>query len=77
MRSWATRTQWSSPLACLQTFVSSYSGHNKINRLLYLAEKRPLTQLELDALRMAHDEVKQASACGRAVSTHPGVPHAA
>jgi hypothetical protein len=52
-----------------QGLVSSHTGHNRLNRLLFVANKRT-GQAELDALRMAHDDAKKVCACGRSGLTH-------
>ncbi|KAL6764284.1 26S proteasome subunit RPN7-domain-containing protein [Haematococcus lacustris] len=43
----------------LESYIANYSGHNKLSRLLFIAEKRANTPLELEALKLAHDEVKK------------------
>ncbi|KAI9204230.1 putative cop9 signalosome complex subunit [Polychytrium aggregatum] len=44
------------PSLDLETYISNYAGHAKINRLLYIAERCP--SLQLDAYRYALDELK-------------------
>eukprot|EP00798_Chlamydomonas_sp_ICE-L_P013422 gene13422-19278_t len=43
----------------LDGYISSYTGHNKISRLLFIAEKTAGKPLELEALKLAHDHVKK------------------
>jgi len=40
----------------LESYISNYSGHTKIRRLLFIAEHAP--DLQVDALKMAIDELK-------------------
>ena len=42
-----------------QAYISSYTSHTKIDRLLFVAERNRGTPLELEALKLAADEVKQ------------------
>lgn len=46
----------------LQTYIANYTGHAKLDRLLFIAEKSGHKPLELEALRLAHDEVKKVGA---------------
>ncbi|GIL49002.1 hypothetical protein Vafri_5484 [Volvox africanus] len=43
----------------LEAYISNYTGHAKIDRLLFIAERSAGKPLELEALRMAHDELKK------------------
>jgi hypothetical protein len=43
----------------LQSHITSYAGHNRITRLIFIATKRAGQPLELEALKLAHDEVKK------------------
>jgi COP9 signalosome complex subunit 1 len=43
----------------LQSYIAPYTGHNRLNRLVFIAERSVGTPLELEALRLAHDEVKK------------------
>lgn len=47
------------PSWTLQAYISSYLGYTKYRRLLFIAQRAAGTQLELDALRMAIDELKR------------------
>lgn len=49
--------------ADLQAYISSYTSHTKIDRLLYIAEHHQGQPLELEALKLAADEVKQVCPC--------------
>ena len=42
-----------------QSYIQAYSGHNKINRLVFIADKNHGKPIEADALKLAHDEVKK------------------
>ncbi|EFJ45720.1 hypothetical protein VOLCADRAFT_63341 [Volvox carteri f. nagariensis] len=42
-----------------QAYISNYTGHAKIDRLLFIADRTAGKPLELEALRMAHDELKK------------------
>lgn len=44
---------------CLQAYISNYTSHTKIDRLLFIAEHNPGKPVELEALKLAADEVKQ------------------
>lgn len=48
-----------SPHFDLDTYTSNYVGHTKIIRLRFIAEKCSGTAMELEALRMALDEIKK------------------
>jgi COP9 signalosome complex subunit 1 len=43
----------------VQAYISSYTSHTKIYRLLFIAERNQGKPLELEALKLAADEVKQ------------------
>ncbi|KAG2424834.1 hypothetical protein HXX76_014255 [Chlamydomonas incerta] len=43
----------------LEAYIANYTGHSKIDRLLFVAERSAGKPLELEALRMAHDELKR------------------
>ncbi|GLC42921.1 hypothetical protein PLESTB_001814700 [Pleodorina starrii] len=43
----------------LEAYISNYAGHAKIDRLFFIAERSQGKPLELEALRMAHDELKK------------------
>lgn len=43
----------------MQAYISNYTSHTKIDRLLFVAERNRGTPLELEALKLAADEVKQ------------------
>eukprot|EP00741_Cyanophora_paradoxa_P023644 tig00021608_g22838.t1 len=45
------------PSMDLETYIANYTGHTKIVRLLFIAQNSK--ELELEALRMAHDEIKK------------------
>lgn len=40
------------------TYVTAYKGRSRIMRAMYIANKARGTQLELEALRVAHDTLK-------------------
>lgn len=42
-----------------QAYASNYAGHAKIDRLLFIAERRLGTPFGNDALRLAADELSQ------------------
>lgn len=42
-----------------QAYIANYTGHAKVDRLLFIAERSSGKPLELEALRMAHDELKK------------------
>ena len=48
----------SSP-ASRQAYISSYTSHTKIDRLIFIAEKSAGQPMELEALKIAADELKQ------------------
>mmetsp|Transcript_5331 Transcript_5331/g.11649 ORF Transcript_5331/g.11649 Transcript_5331/m.11649 type:complete len:465 (+) Transcript_5331:170-1564(+) len=43
----------------LESCIVNYTGHAKIDRLVFIAEKSLGKPLELEALKLAHDEVKK------------------
>ena len=47
-----------------QAYASNYSGHAKVDRLLYVAERSRGGTLEADALRLVVEELKQVGAGG-------------
>ena len=49
-------------LPSAQAYIGNYTGHTKIDRLLFVAERGKGTPLELEALKIAHDELKKACA---------------
>ncbi|KXZ46324.1 hypothetical protein GPECTOR_45g94 [Gonium pectorale] len=49
----------------LEAYISNYTGHGKVDRLLFIAERSTGKPLELEALRMAHDELKKTEATAR------------
>jgi len=44
----------------MQAYISNYTSHTKIDRLLFIAERNQGKSLELEALKLAADEVLQA-----------------
>jgi hypothetical protein len=46
-------------VAATQAYISNYSSHTKVDRLLFIAERNAGKPLELEALKLAADEVKQ------------------
>ena len=42
----------------VQAYIASYTSHTKIDRLLFIAEKSVGQPLELEALKIAADELK-------------------
>lgn len=46
----------------MQAYASSYSGHARVNRLLFLASKTVGTPTELEALRLAADQLRKVCA---------------
>ncbi len=45
-------------LECPQNYISNYTGHTKIERLIFIADRAAGTPLELDALRLAAQELR-------------------
>lgn len=43
----------------LQAYIGSYTSHTKVDRLLFIADHYQGKPLELEALKLAADEVKQ------------------
>ncbi|KAL6495461.1 COP9/signalosome complex subunit Csn1 [Orobanche gracilis] len=43
----------------VEAYAALYTGRTKINRLLFIAEKCGVASMQLEALRMAHDEIKK------------------
>ena len=52
----ASRSMRSCPA---QTYASAYTGHARINRMLFIANNAPTTQLQLEALKIAAEEARQ------------------
>lgn len=46
-------------IACLQAYANNYTGHAKVERLLFIAEKQQGTAFGDDALRLALEELSQ------------------
>lgn len=44
-----------------QAYISSYTSHTKIDRLVFIAERSAGQPLELEALKIAADELKSVS----------------
>ena len=44
----------------VQTYASNYTGHARISRMLFIAEHGPGTQMQLEALKIAAEEARQA-----------------
>lgn len=42
-----------------QGYIANYTGHTKIDRLVFIANKSAGTPLEVEALKIAHDELKK------------------
>lgn len=55
----APRTVISGELLDIEAYASLYSGRTKISRLLFIADRCDNASMKLDALRMAHDEIKK------------------
>ena len=49
--------------AAAQSYIANYTGHTKIDRLLFIASRSVGKDLELEALRIAHDELKKVGVC--------------
>ncbi|KAL6499306.1 COP9/signalosome complex subunit Csn1 [Orobanche hederae] len=43
----------------VEAYAALYTGRTKINRLLFIAEKCGVASMQLEALRMAYDEIKK------------------
>ena len=43
----------------VQAYASSYTGHARVARLLFIAGKTAGTQMELEALRLAADQLRK------------------
>lgn len=43
----------------VQAYASSYAGHARVARLLFVAGKTAGTQMELEALRLAADQLRK------------------
>lgn len=48
----------------MQAYISNYTSHTKVDRLLFIADHYHGKPLELEALKLAADEVKQVCLCG-------------
>lgn len=48
----------------VQAYAANYSGHARIDRLLFAADKSAGSPLELEALKLAADALKQVLLCG-------------
>lgn len=46
-------------MLCLQAYISNYTSHTKVDRLIFIADHYQGKPLELEALKLAADEVKQ------------------
>jgi hypothetical protein len=56
-----------------QAYIANYCGHGKTDRLLFIAERSAGKPLELEALRLAHDELKKARLlCAASAQGPPG-----
>ena len=47
----------------LQAYAANYSGHAKIDRLLFVADRSVGQPLELEALKLAADALKRVGGC--------------
>ena len=61
------QSEWSMPqpnrnICHMQAYAASYTSHGKVNRLLFIASKSDHAGTQLDALRLAADEVAPVSA---------------
>ncbi len=43
----------------MQAYASNYTGHAKVNRLIFIASKTAGTPLELEALRLAAEQLRK------------------
>lgn len=59
-------------IVLVQAYIGNYTGHAKLDRLLFIAERSQGRALELDALRMAHDELKKVRVCPGDAAAQPG-----
>lgn len=50
----------------VQAYASNYTGHARMTRLLFVADRSQSRELELDALKLLHDQVKKVRARVRA-----------
>ena len=55
----ARRTSVTSEQLDVEAYAGMYSGRNKINRLLFIAEHCGNSGIEIEALRMAYEEIKK------------------
>ena len=51
------------PFPRLQAYAANYSGHAKIDRLLFVADRSTGQPLELEALKLAADALKRVGGC--------------
>ena len=64
-----------------QAYIANYTGHTKIDRLVFIAERSAGKPLELEALQLAADDLKQVCCAvgvcvwGRCVQVLHDVPH--
>ncbi|KAG2488255.1 hypothetical protein HYH03_013245, partial [Edaphochlamys debaryana] len=49
----------------LEAYIANYTGHARLDRLLFVAERSAGKPLELEALRMAHDDLKKSDCLHR------------
>jgi COP9 signalosome complex subunit 1 len=52
-------------LPTLQAYANNYTGHAKIDRLLFMSKTSIFQHLEVDALKLAVDEVKKVIISGK------------
>lgn len=66
---WSFGWMWLSIKACnsssqtMQGYAANYSAHGKINRLAFIASKSDDASIQLDALRLAADELQNVRIC--------------
>ena len=56
---------------CMQAYISSYTSHTKVDRLLFIADKCRGKPLELEALKLAATELQQVKALDRGSQQQP------
>lgn len=61
-----TTTTTPAPAFDLEAYIAPYSAPAKLDRLLWIAEQSAGTPLELEALKLAGDDVKKVRARARA-----------
>jgi hypothetical protein len=54
-----------------QAHIANYTGHAKVDRLIFIAEKTAGGPLELEALKLAHDELKRVRAGDQIAQIRP------